>query len=62
LNFEHLFYEIFDIWPDNFYIYATKKSTLKTVPQDIFPASFSGKPHGIVSGLVFYGILENKKK
>jgi len=38
-----------------------KKSTLKTVPQNIFPASFSGKPHGIVSGLVFYGILENKK-
>jgi hypothetical protein len=38
-----------------------KKSTLKTLPQDIFPALFSGKPHGIVSGLVFYGILENKK-
>jgi len=24
-----------------------KKSTLKTVTQNIFPASFSGKPHGI---------------
>jgi hypothetical protein len=34
---------------------------LKTGSQNIFPASFSGKPHGIVSGLVFYGILENKK-
>jgi hypothetical protein len=39
-----------------------KKSTLKTGPQDIFPASFSGKPHGIVSGLVFTRIQEYRKK
>jgi len=38
-----------------------KKSTLKTGPQNIFTASFSGKPHGIVSGLVFYGMHVNKK-
>jgi hypothetical protein len=39
-----------------------KKSTLKTVPQNIFPASFSGKPHGIVFGLVFTRIQEYRKK
>jgi len=39
---------MFDIWPDNFYIYATKKINLENRNTKHFSSIiFSGKPYGI---------------